>query len=578
MSASMKEHVAALRAQHEAKKGSEASARGPQALAPIIYFPATTTPQDAPKVPMTARGQLDQIKDETLKPDSAQRAAMLAQSVAALLDPFEDQYGNYNAMLRNGERVETVPIDSERVSDEIAKIALDASARAPGKDTVTTVKALARIEARAGDKRKVFQRVGMDGGDYLLDLGDAGGDMVRINASGVTVEKNESIPFRRGRGYGELPIPVMPADAAQAWEFVAPMVENVPEGDKLAVVAAGVEYLRSDSPNPILIYCGPEGSGKSAAAALVAHAIDPFDGEMPSTGQDPRDMIAAAQGRHVVVMDNVSRMEPGAEDLMCRLSTGGAVIQREFFTNASSLTLQIHGALILTAITPPLRQSDTLDRALITAIQRPRAYRPEAEVRAEYAVKLPKVLGGLLFFLWESIRVRATVAKQRDWKSRMVAWNQTGEAIAQALGYRPGHFVEMMAGKRQRAAADYIEGDAFARGLVKALHVWAAEANPAEKLPSYRQWLKAPGWCAVESRGRVLVAASAQAVCSAVTRHCDEWSSRGPTLPSTARATTGALQRVQGVLGRAGIEAELRPVNGEKNSAWFFLMPPSRGV
>lgn len=578
MSASMKERVAVLRAQHEAKRASEAPARGPQALASVTKIPTAAEAQTKTKGGATALAQLDQIKDEVPKLDPAQRAAQAAQALAAEFDPFEDQNGNHYAMLRTGDRVEAAPVGSEQVSDEITATALRNSGRVPGKDAIATVKALLRIQARVGGKREVFQRVGMDGGDYLLDLGDAGGLVVRVSASGIAIEKNESIPFRRGRGYGELPVPVMPSNAAQAWEFVAPMVENVPEDDKLAVVAAAVEYLRSDSPNPILNYTGTEGSGKSAAAARVAQAIDPFDGEMPSTGQDPRDMTAAAQGRHVVLMDNVSRMEPGAEDLMCRISTGGAVTQREFFTNAGALTLQIHAALILTSITPPLRQSDTLDRALIVPIQKPRAYRAEDEVRAEYAAKLPEVLGGLLFFLRESIRVREAVANQRDWKHRMVAWNQTGESIAQALRHPPGYFVGLMAGKRQRAASDYIEGDTFARGLVKALHVWAAEATPAEKLPSYRQWLKAPGWCAVETKGRVLVAASAQAVCGAVTRHCDEWSSRGPTLPGTARATTGALQRVQGVLGRAGIEAELRPINGEKNSAWFFLMPPSDGV
>ncbi|NMG56871.1 hypothetical protein [Aromatoleum aromaticum] len=343
------------------------------------------------------------------------------------------------------------------------------------------------------------------------------------------------------------------------------------------VVAAVVEYLRADSPHPILELVGPEGSGKTAVAQAIKTAIDPFDGQAPSAGQEERDIIAAVQGSHVVLFDNVTRPASGTEDLLCRISTGGAVTQRAYYTNADSLTLQIHAAQIRTALAPSLRQSDTQDRALIVHVKKPRAYRPEAEVRAEYADKLPEVLGGLLYLLHVSIRDRAAVAAQRAWKHRMVAWNQTGEAIGQALGHPAGYFVDLMSSKRQRAAEDYIEGDTFARALVKALVGWAAEAQPAEKLPSYRHWQKVPGWCAVQIKGRVVVAATAQAICSAVTRHCDDWTSRGTTLPGTARATTGALQRVQGVLARAGIEAALQAISGANNCAWVFLMPKSDG-
>ncbi|KON80757.1 ATP-binding protein [Azoarcus sp. PA01] len=575
----IRERAAELRAQREAAKAGGASRPNAGALAPIIKLPTVAEPQEGTKAASTARGQLDQIAQQVQPADAAARAAQATQALAGEFDPFEDQNGRFYVMLRGGRRPEAVPLESEQVADAIRETARRNSKPMMGKDAIETVRSILRTSARALSRRTVYQRIGMDGGDYLLDLGDADGHVVRVNAAGVTVETSNTIPFRRGRGYGALPMPTIPTSAAQAWEFVAPMVENVPEADKLPVVAAAVEYLRADSPHPILEFVGPEGSGKTAVALAVKTAIDPFDGQAPSAGQDERDIVAAVQGSHVVLFDNVSRTGAGVEDLLCRVAMGGAVTQRAYYTNADSLTLQIHAAQIRTALVPSLRQSDTLDRALIVPIKKPRAYRPEAEVRAEYAAKLPEVLGGLLFFLHVAMRDRATVAAQRAWKHRMVAWNQTGEAIAQALGHPPGYFVEMMAGKRQRAAADYIEGDTFARALVKTLNTWAAEAKPAEKLPSYRQWQKVPGWCAVRMKDRVLVTATAQTICAGITRHCDDWTSRGAgsTLPSTARATTGALQRVQGVLGRAGIEAALQSISGAKNSAWVFLLPPTDG-
>ncbi|NMG16744.1 hypothetical protein [Aromatoleum bremense] len=568
----MRERVAQIRAEYEARK---APAQGAQGLVPVIQLPTAAESQEGPKVPAMAQAQLDQIGKEVQPADAATRGAQATQALAGEFAPFENQNGRFYVTLRSGRRPEAVPLESEQVADAIREAALRSSGRMIGKDAVATVLSTLRTRARAQPRRTVHQRIGMDGADYLLDLSAPDGHVVRVNAAGVTVEKNDTIPFRRGRGYGALPMPAPCGNAAQAWEFIAPMVANVPDADKLPVVAVAVEYLRADSPHPILEFIGPEGSGKSAAAWRLAQTIDPFDGEMPSTGQDERDMIAAAQGRHVVMLDNVSGRLP--EDFMCRASTGGAVTQREYYTNAGTATFGIHCAQIVTGILPPFRQSDTQDRALIVSIKKPLAYRPESEVRAEYADKLPEVLGGLLYLLHVSIRDRAAVAAQRAWKHRMVAWNQTGEAIAQALGHPVGYFVDLMSSKRQRAAEDYIEGDTFARALVKTLNTWAAEAKPAEKLPSYRHWQKVPGWCAGQIKGRVIVAATAQAICSAVTRHCDDWTSRGTTLPGTARATTGALQRVQGVLARAGIEAALKPISGANNCAWVFLMPKSDG-
>jgi len=570
-----KARSAALRAKYDAKTAANAPTQSAQGLAPIIRLPPPIEAQDGPNAPSTAQAQLDHIAQEVQPPDAATRAAQTTQALAGEFDPFEDQNGRFYVILRNGPRPETVPLESEQVADASREAALRRSGRMIGKDAIATVLSTLRTRARSQPRRVVHQRIGMDGPDYLLDLGDADGNMIRVNAAGVTVEKNDTIPFRRGRGYGALPMPGSCSDAAQAWGRVAPMVESIPDADKLPVAAAVVEYLRADSPHPILNLTGPEGASKSMVAWRVAQAIDPFEGQLPSTGHDEPDMIAAAQARHVVLLDNVSGRLP--EDFMCRASTGGAVTQREYYTNAGAVTFGIHCALIVTGIVSQFRQSDTLDRTLTVQIKKPRAYRPEDEVKAEYAAKLPEVLGGLLYFLHVATRDRAAVAAQRAWKHRMVAWNQTGEAIAQALGHPPGHFVNLMASKRQRAAADYIEGDTFARALVKTLGTWAAEAKPAEKLPGYRQWHKVPGWCAAQIKGRVVVAATAQTICAGITRHCDDWTSRGAPLPGTARATTGALQRVQGVLGRAGIEAALQPINGANNCAWVFLMPRADG-
>ena len=353
------------------------------------------------------------------------------------------------------------------------------------------------------------------------------------------------------------------------------MREGIPEDDQIPLIAAVAECLNPSSPNPIICFIGQEGSTKTSKAARIAQTIDPFNGEPPSSEhKDERNLHAATQDRYCVLLDNMTGTQKGVEDFLCRSSYGSAVTLREYYTNADALTLQLHVAWILTGIAPFLRQADTLDRALVISIEKPRQYRTESVVRAEYAAKIPDVLGGVLCLLSTSLRMRDQIASQRRWKHRMVDWAMTGEAIAQSIGLPPGHFVELMDRKRQRAASDYVEGDAFASALVKLVNEWASKAQPADdgKIPSWHSWGKTqPGWCAVKQPGSTIVAATAGAICKGIARYVESTHAYpDPRIPSTARATTGALQRVQGVLGRSGIECKLRAVNGGANGFWVF--------
>lgn len=577
----MQQKIEQARSMLEARKaGKKLEAVQPPALAPKTAEVIQIQP-DVPNAPITAAAQLAEVKQATDKdrPDAAARQAEAMRAIGDMLDPFEDFHGGFYVLLRVGDRLEAIPLNSQLVEDRVRNVALEKTGRMIGKDAIETVRSMCRTVARSSPKRPVFLRVGKDGDDVLLDLGDDKGEIVRATASGWTVERNENFAFKRPAGFGRLPAPTRFDSATAAWAALAPLLENVPEVDHVPLVAALVEYYRCDTPYPILGFTAPEGYGKTTAAQRFIWAVDPPEGnQTPSTRLDVKDIIAASQSRHVVLHDNVQPPAPGGvEDVLCPRSTGGAISQRALYSDATAVTNNIHGGTVVTAITPPFRQSDTLDRCLNIHVQKPKRYRSTADTHNDYRKALPDVLGGALFFLCESLKRRGEISAQRAFKHRLVDWAMTGEAITQALGHAPGAFVDLLEMKRQRAAEDYIEGDMFARSLVQTLHAWGANAKHADKLPGWRQWATTPGWCAVQLQGRLLVAATAQAVCLGISRHCDDWTSRGASLPTTARATTGALQRVQGVLGRAGIEATLRPINGGKNNAWVFLLPARGG-
>lgn len=298
--------------------------------------------------------------------------------------------------------------------------------------------------------------------------------------------------------------------------------------------------------------------------------LDPFNGEAPSVATDGPSIIAAAQTRLCLLIDNISTaVGPDIENLLCKSAYGSAVIFRKLYANGDSVTLALSIAWHLTGITAFLRQADTLDRAIVMQISKPADLRSEIEVRQQFATQHPYILGGLLFFLAERMRAAPNIVKQQRITHRMVDFAVTGESIAQSLGMRAGEFIAAQDAARATGARDYIEGDGFAAPLVAWLQDMHAGALPVTSLPPKSTWLTVLPWVGVY-KGRTVIIATAQSVCDGVRakRAFD-----GPETPRTARATTGAIQRVRGLLTRAGWEVEASKYNSGSNTAWAFKAP-----
>jgi hypothetical protein len=269
--------------------------------------------------------------------------------------------------------------------------------------------------------------------------------------------------------------------------------------------------------------------------------------------------------------------------LLCITALGGTQTTRQLYTNSDPHVAVLHNPVILTAIRPVLRQADTLDRTLSIAVERPHTYVPMSQVRREFRARLPEVQGALLFLLSVALRMRDEVAQTPGIGGhRMVDWLMTGEAIARSLGVAPGRFLHQMQRSRRAAARDYVEGDLFASALVRLIDTWVTTAvkrrQTQEALPSWRTWSSTPGWCVVATETGHRVAATPQAILKELTQHVEGVTNLlyDQRIPRTARAVTSALQRVQGVLGRAGTTCERQTVNGGSNAYWIFDRPADR--
>lgn len=573
-----------LRQQRNAQASTSATPEQPQDFTAEEVDPGDSHESDtAPDEPQQdpAPDLSEQLEDIAKEADAsregaADRMGRLLQEIAQELPCYQDQYGNFYVLYTNGRKPEHVPLASERFADIVRVTAIERGG--PNtfvpKERIETLRSICRYQAMQRPPVPVQGRVGKDGDDNLYDLGD--GDLVRTNAAGSSIERNTRFAFRWAREKAVVAPPVPCEDPREAFKRLKPLLAGVPKVDRLPLVAAVVEYFRPDTPYPIIQLNGPEGSSKSSVAEHIIRVVDNFvSAEPPSTGLEAEDMVASAQVHHCLFIDNATHLPKGVENLLCVMALGGVITERQLYTNSEVHSAPVHNPIIITAIQPILRQSDALDRSYTINVQKPTVYRSMAEVRAEYAAKLPEIHGALLCLLSTALRLRPQVAQVPGISQhRMIDWMMTGEAIAQSLGQPPGRFVQLMSLKRRTAAKDYLEGDLFASALLRLLQHWVDQARQGNKLhphlPSWRTWSTDPGWVVVQADQELMVAATATAIHKHLPSHVESRVVYDRRIPDTARATTGALQRVQGVLTRSGINCERSAVNGGNNGFWHF--------
>jgi hypothetical protein len=155
---------------------------------------------------------------------------------------------------------------------------------------------------------------------------------------------------------------------------------------------------------------------------------------------------------------------------------------------------------------------------------------------------------------------------------RMTDWAMTGEALAQAQGCPPGHFVGLLRQMREVQSTTIAEGDPVAVAITDWLLNAAKQAKPSADIPPYRSW-KATGWSAtILPSGTTVIMAKASAIRNGAQPYHPDRTGRA-YFPSTDSAMTGAIARLQPTFRDIGVVATHVAVNGEKNRAWRFELP-----
>ncbi len=326
-------------------------------------------------------------------------------------------------------------------------------------EALPTLEAIAQFD---GPCHQVFVRVARDGDRTYLDLGDQKALAVEIDAEGWRVRPIAELPVRFERPPGTRPLPE--PRRGGSWNALQDLLNTDRQGFIL-VTAWLVGALAALPAYPVLVFTGPQGSGKSTACRLLSSLIDPRQAPLNAAPRELRDLAVYAQNAHVVALDNVSALSQWLSDGLCRLATGSGFRTRRLYTDSDEVVFEAVRPIVANGIPDFVRQADLADRTLPVrlALMSPERRRTAEAVEATFREAAPGLLGLLLDAVSAALRRKGEV--QPASLPRMADFAAFILAAAPALPFTEKEFLKAYGAGQAELAASLLE-DTFAEALL----------------------------------------------------------------------------------------------------------------
>ncbi len=335
----------------------------------------------------------------------------------------------------------------------------------------TVIGTLTAIGKHRGQEFQIHIRCARHEDAYFIDLCDERWRAIRIDKEGWQIVNRPPVHFTRSKNMRPISDPQKPGDHERLWRHI-----NVPEIRRLPVLAWLLDAYRPDTPFAILELSGEHGSAKSSTQRRLRDLIDPNKVPLRGAPKSTEDIYVSAANSWIVSFENISYLDPQAQDALCTLATGGGFACRQFYTNGEEFVLETKRPVMINGITPVATQPDLIDRVISIDAPNipPDKRKDEQTLEAAWQEDYPYILGGLLDLFSAALCLLPEVNLKQ--KYRMADYQLLGEAVARALGHPEGHFTEVY----EEAFAEGVERGLETYGVANAVQVLMAAKKPWE--------------------------------------------------------------------------------------------------
>lgn len=362
------------------------------------------------------------------------------------------------------------PLTSPGFRDWLSHLAYRELGAAPGTEALkATLNALAGAARFEGETAEAHRRVAKTDDGYWLDLCDERWRAIQLTPDGWRIVDHPPVRFVRGKTAQALPMPAPRGDVAALWELL-----NVPEGDRLLVLAWLLECWRADTPYLLMEITGEQGAAKSTAQRTLRLFVDPDEVPLRGRPKAVEDLYVAAGAGHLLSFENLSTLSADQSDALCAILTGAGFAARRLYTDHEEVAIRAHRPAVVNGITPVVLRPDLLDRTISLHLPRIRERRTDEELALRRHELAPAIMAGLLDLFCAALRLLPKVKAERLPLPRMADFAQWGEAVARALGHPGGAFLDLYGGHRRDAIRRTLDSSPVA----VALEVFARDRGP----------------------------------------------------------------------------------------------------
>lgn len=425
--------------------------------AEILTLPKISPPS------MIQNASLNEEEQVSSSTKTANKGELLL-SLIEEIELFHDEQKTTYATIKNADHYETWPIESLEFKTWLSTIFWKEYKQIASelvlKDAISVMRGQALYEGKC---YKVFTRVGLFDNKIYIHLANDKWQVVEVSSEGWSILETSPIKFQGLQNMRPLPIPIKDrGDINLLWQHI-----NIPESSRILVLAWLLECFIIETPFPILILEGLQGSGKSYTQEQLRKLIDPSTVNLRGAPKNVNDILVAAANNFLISYNNVSHLTSQSQDDLCCLCTGGGIAQRRLFTTTEEEVTDIKRPVIINGIGDLVTRQDLMERCIIVNLPNidQSERKTEIELQTIFNKDYPLIFGGLLNTLVLTLKAIPTIKLPK--KPRMASFAVLGTALERVLGYPPGAFLEAYAMNNHENMVSALGNSSVAEALIE---------------------------------------------------------------------------------------------------------------
>lgn len=359
---------------------------------------------------------------------------------------------------------ETRRLDGKKFKDWLIATYYSQTGKAPRdqsvREALSTLIGIARFK---GSCHEVYIRVAQYDNAYYIDLGiPHSSEVVCVRSGNWELMNDAPVRFLRPDSMRPLPHPITGGNLNELWELI-----NIPEKERILIIAWLIESLRPDTPFPVLELIGEQGSAKSTTQSLLRRLIDPNACDLRAAPKNVEDIFVTSAISWLVSYENISYLSPQMQDAFCVLATGGGFAKRKLYTDADEAVIIVKRPIVLNGISVSVTAQDLIDRTI--SIETPAIIRRVEmnEILRTYQEKHPLFFGALLDIFSKSLKHMKTVQLPIENCPRLIEFTRLGMAVADVMGCEQNNFLDAFNASRDEAIARTIDASPVASALIE---------------------------------------------------------------------------------------------------------------